>query len=117
MERNGLVVDKADSGEIAIKCIEENAPDLILLDVMMPDMDGFTVCRTVRQTETISETPIILLTAKSQPNEKWEGFEAGATDYLIKPTNAEELNRRVSAILSNKKKINYVCSRISVDKI
>ncbi len=104
LQKQGFRVKNAHSGQEGLAIANQFIPDLILLDVMMPDMDGFTVCRTVRQTETISETPIILLTAKSQPNEKWEGFEAGATDYLIKPTNAEELNRRVSAILSNKKK-------------
>ncbi len=104
LQKQGFRVKNAHSGQEGLAIANEFIPDLILLDVMMPDMDGFTVCRTVRQTEVISDTPIILLTAKSQPDEKWEGFEAGATDYLIKPTNAEELNRRVSAILSNQTK-------------
>ena len=104
LQKQGYRVKSAHTGQEGLAVANEFGPDLILLDVMMPDMDGFTVCRTVRQTKNLSDTPIILLTAKSQPDEKWEGFEAGATDYLIKPTNAEELNRRVKSILINQKK-------------
>ena len=104
LQKQGYRVKIAHSGQDGLDLAADYLPDLILLDVMMPDMDGFTVCKKVRATKKIESTPIILLTAKSQPDEKWEGFEAGATDYLIKPTNAEELHRRVKTILDNHKK-------------
>lgn len=104
LQKQGYRVKIAHSGQEGLDIAAEYIPDLILLDVMMPDMDGFTVCRSIRQTKAIEKTPVILLTAKSQPDEKWEGFEAGASDYLIKPTNAEELNRRVKSILINQEK-------------
>jgi DNA-binding response OmpR family regulator len=101
LQKQGYRVSVAHSGQEGLDTASRELPDLVLLDVMMPDMDGFTVCRKLRQTKDLSNTPVILLTAKSQPYEKWEGFEAGATDYLIKPTNAEELHRRVKTILLN----------------
>ncbi|MEM9774501.1 MAG: response regulator [Chloroflexota bacterium] len=99
LQKQGYRVSIAHSGQEGLDTASAQQPDLVLLDVMMPDMDGYTVCRKIRATPGLSDTPIILLTAKSQPDEKWEGFEAGATDYLIKPTNAEELHRRVKTIL------------------
>lgn len=101
LQKQGYRVSVAHSGQEGLDTADREKPDLILLDVMMPDMNGFTVCKKVRQTDGLSHIPIILLTAKSQADEKWEGFEAGATDYLIKPTNAEELHRRVKTILMN----------------
>ncbi|MEM8857462.1 MAG: response regulator [Chloroflexota bacterium] len=103
LQKQGYRVSIAHSGQEGLDTASKQQPDLVLLDVMMPDMDGYTVCRKIRETPGLSSTPIILLTAKSQPDEKWEGFEAGATDYLIKPTNAEELHRRVKTILVNRK--------------
>ncbi|MFK7805970.1 MAG: response regulator [Anaerolineae bacterium] len=101
LQKQGYRVSIAHSGQQGLDLASQELPDLVLLDVMMPDMDGFTVCRKIRATEGLRDTPVILLTAKSQADEKWEGFEAGATDYLIKPTNAEELHRRVKTILVN----------------
>ena len=101
LQKQGYRVTIAHSGQEGLDIAGREQPDLVLLDVMMPDMDGFTVCKKIRQTDGLNKTPVILLTAKSQPDEKWEGFEAGATDYLIKPTNAEELHRRVKTILMN----------------
>lgn len=99
LKKQGYRVLDASSGKAGLDKANVEEPDLILLDVMMPDMDGFTVCRQIRKHPTLSETPVILLTAKSQADEKWEGFQAGANDYLIKPTNAEELKRRVKVLL------------------
>lgn len=101
LQKQGYRVSIAHSGQEGLDIAGREQPDLVLLDVMMPDMDGFTVCKKIRQTDGLNNTPVILLTAKSQPDEKWEGFEAGATDYLIKPTNAEELHKRVKTILMN----------------
>ena len=99
LKRQGYEVHTAGSGPVGLDVAEQIDPHLILLDVMMPEMDGYEVCRRLRSHQTLYEVPIILFTAKSQPGEKWEGFQAGATDYLVKPTNTEELGKRVRMIL------------------
>lgn len=99
LKRQGYEVHTAGSGPVGLNLAEQVDPHLILLDVMMPEMDGYEVCRRLRGHTTLHDVPIILFTAKSQPGEKWEGFQAGATDYLVKPTNTEELGKRVRMIL------------------
>lgn len=99
LTRQGYEVHTAHSGPDGLERAGQIYPHLILLDVMMPEMDGYEVCRTMRQRPYLKDTPIIMFTAKSQPGEKWEGFQAGATDYLIKPTNTDELSKRVRTIL------------------
>jgi DNA-binding response OmpR family regulator len=99
LKRQGYEVHTAGSGPVGLNLAEQVDPNLILLDVMMPEMDGYEVCRRLRSHITLYDIPIILFTAKSQPGEKWEGFQAGATDYLVKPTNTEELGKRVRMIL------------------
>ena len=95
LERNGLVVDKADSGEIAIKCIEENAPDLILLDVMMDGIDGFITCRKAKEMPGMTEVPIIFVTGRSDTGSIVEGLDAGGSDYITKPINRHEALARI----------------------
>jgi lipopolysaccharide/colanic/teichoic acid biosynthesis glycosyltransferase len=101
-----LVLTKEDydvrvvhDGLSAIRMAKEWKPDIILLDVMMPQMNGFEVCRRLRQIESTSLIPILLLTAKSSIDDKVIGFEAGADDYLTKPFNNEELKIRVASRL------------------
>lgn len=103
LRRQGYDVYTAGSGPEGLIVAEEQLPHLILLDVMMPDMNGYDVCRQLRRHPQLNTVPIIMFTAKSHPNEKWEGFEAGANDYLVKPTNTEELGKRVRTILDNAK--------------
>ena len=86
----------AKDGEEALACIETGQIDLALLDVMMPKMDGFTVCQKVRE---FSAVPIIMVTARGQDNDKIKGFNLGADDYLTKPFNVDELLARVRAVL------------------
>ncbi len=86
-------------GMSAIRTAREWKPDIILLDVMMPSIDGFEVCRRLRRLESINNVPIIMLTARSQVEDKIVGFEAGADDYITKPFNNEELKVRVAARL------------------
>ncbi|GER90675.1 DNA-binding response regulator [Dictyobacter vulcani] len=86
----------AKDGEEALACIETGQIDLALLDVMMPKMDGFTVCQKVRE---FSAVPIIMITARGQDNDKIKGFNLGADDYLTKPFNVDELLARVRAVL------------------
>ena len=83
------------SGEEALSLIQSNKYDIILLDIMMPNMDGYTVCEKIKQDETSQDIPIIFLTAKADIDSVSKGFALGASDYLIKPFHAEELLARV----------------------
>ena len=93
----------AKSGKEAIAQALENDFDLILLDIMMPDMDGYEVCRILRKEKQTAKTPIIFLTAKNDTESIVKGFEAGAQDYLTKPFNTNELLARVHTHLELKK--------------
>ena len=86
----------ASDGRQALEQIEQHVPDLVLLDVMMPKMDGFTVCQRVRE---FSAVPIIIVTARGQEQDKVRGLDLGADDYLTKPFSIEELLARVRAVL------------------
>jgi len=94
LEFEGYEVIPASNGQQALEEIEERAPDLVLLDVMMPKMDGFTVCQRVREFSTV---PIIIVTARGQ--DKVRGLDLGADDYLTKPFSVDELLARVRAVL------------------
>lgn len=88
-------VSIANSGTNALRILENSTPDLILLDIMMPDMDGFEVCRKIRENDRIRHIPIIFLTAKADVEDVVKGFNAGAVDYITKPFNATEVDARV----------------------
>jgi DNA-binding response OmpR family regulator len=96
LEFEGYEVQTASDGQQALELIERQSPDLILLDVMMPRMDGFSVCQRVRE---FSTTPIIIVTARGQDQEKVKGLDLGADDYLTKPFSVDELLARVRAVL------------------
>ena len=96
LEREGFRVDSAFDGATALEMIRDDEPSLVVLDIMLPEMDGFEVCRQVRAT---SEVPIIMLTARDEDIDKIVGLELGADDYLTKPFNPRELVARVKAIL------------------
>jgi len=96
LERDGYRVDSAFDGATALEMIRDDEPSLVVLDIMLPKMDGFEVCRQVRAT---SEVPIIMLTARDEDIDKIVGLELGADDYLTKPFNPRELVARVKAIL------------------
>lgn len=96
LKKEGYDVVTANDGEEALLKAETENPDLILLDVMLPKMDGFTVCRKVRERKT---TPIIMITAKEEEVDKVLGLELGADDYLTKPFSVRELMARVKANL------------------
>jgi DNA-binding response OmpR family regulator len=96
LEFEGYEVTTASDGALALAEIERSAPDLVLLDVMMPKMDGFTVCQRVRE---FSSVPIIIVTARGQDQDKVKGLDLGADDYLTKPFSVEELLARVRAVL------------------
>jgi len=96
LEQDGFEVIEAFNGSEALERLRDSLPDLILLDVMMPDIDGFVVLRTIRE---ISQVPVIMLTAKSEENDKVKGLELGADDYVTKPFSPRELVSRVKAVL------------------
>jgi pilus assembly protein CpaE len=100
LQRNGYEVSAARSGSQALAKAEAEQPDLIILDVMMPDMNGLDVCRRLRTGASTSQIPIIMFTAKTLIDDKVKGFEAGADDYLTKPTHPAELTSRVKAVLT-----------------
>jgi DNA-binding response OmpR family regulator len=102
LERSGYTVIVARDGEEALELAATELPDLAVLDVMMPKVDGFEVTRRLRADEATSRMPIILLTARSQDADVQQGFEAGADDYLRKPFSPDELRARVQAILGRR---------------
>src|SRR5438067_3806623 len=96
LQLEGYDVLAASNGRQALELIENNSLDLVLLDVMMPRMDGFTVCYRVRE---FSSVPIIIITARGQDQDKVRGLDLGADDYLTKPFSVDELLARVRAVL------------------
>jgi two-component system OmpR family response regulator len=97
---NGFEVERASSGRAALDAIDRRRPDLIVLDVMLPDLDGFEVARRVRQGEGAgAHVPIIFLTARDSTQDKVEGLRLGSDDYVTKPFSIEELIERVKAVL------------------
>jgi DNA-binding response OmpR family regulator len=102
LERSGYTVLQAHDGEQALELARQSTPDLAVLDVMMPKMDGFEVTRRLRADEATSRMPIILLTARAQDSDVAEGFEAGADDYIRKPFSPQELSARVQAVLGRR---------------
>ena len=96
LEQDGFEVIEAYNGTEALDRLRDSLPDLILLDVMMPDIDGFEVLRMIRE---ISQVPVIMLTAKGEEDDKVKGLELGADDYVTKPFSPRELVSRVKAVL------------------
>jgi DNA-binding response OmpR family regulator len=102
LERSGYTVLQARNGEEALRLALDRQPDLAVLDVMMPKIDGFELTRRLRADAATSRIPIILLTAKTQDSDVEQGFEAGADDYIRKPFSPQELRARVQAILGRR---------------
>ena len=96
LEKAGFTVRKAVTGADAIEQADAEAPSLVILDLMLPDLDGIDVCRRIRQR---SDVPILMLTARDDDIDKIIGLEVGADDYLTKPFNPRELVARVKSIL------------------
>jgi CheY-like chemotaxis protein len=99
LQKEGYEIVIAQDGQKALEKIETERPDLVVLDVMMPEMDGYEVCRRIRATSPTAHLPIIIFTAKSQVGDKITGFEIGADDYLTKPVTPPELFARIKAVL------------------
>jgi DNA-binding response OmpR family regulator len=100
LQRQGYDIVVANNGQQALSRAHNDQPELIILDIMMPDMDGYEVCRRLRHDPATQAIPIIMFTAKTMVDDKVAGFEAGADDYLTKPTHPAELASRVKAVLA-----------------
>lgn len=99
LEQSGYQVVIASNGIDALEAARQDTPDLILLDIMLPGMDGLEVCRRLRRNDATSTTPIIMLTARSDEIDKVVGLEVGADDYITKPFGRSELLARIRALL------------------
>jgi DNA-binding response OmpR family regulator len=102
LSRSGYNVIGAEDGQAAFELAAERTPDLMVLDVMMPKLDGYELTRRLRAEAALSSIPVILLTARSQESDIDRGFEVGADDYLKKPFNPDELVARVRAVLGRR---------------
>ncbi len=96
LEKEGFQVEPFQDGQQALKAFRDNPPDLVVLDLMLPGLDGWDICREVRK---ISDIPIIMLTAKGETFDKVLGLELGADDYIVKPFDPKELVARIKAVL------------------
>jgi len=95
LESRGYQVSTAPDGRAALAMLEEARPDLVLLDVMMPGIDGWEVARTIKDHPEFSDTRVVMLTARSDFTDKQRGLRAGADDYIVKPMRLEDLGRKV----------------------
>ncbi len=96
LEDEGWTVDEAESGELAVELFNRQQPDVVLIDIMLPGIDGFELCRTIRRSSAV---PIVMVTARNDTHDIVAGLEAGADDYLTKPFAAKELSARIRALL------------------
>ena len=99
LEKAGFKCSVRDTGELALEYVKKNVVDLMLLDIMLPGIDGLEVCKQIKQTESLARIPIVMLTAKGEEIDRIVGFELGADDYIVKPFSPRELVLRIKAIL------------------
>ena len=95
----GFSVDEAANGRLALSSAQKNPPDLIVLDIMLPDQDGLEICKSLRKHPDLSHTPVVFLTARASETDRIIGLELGASDYIVKPFFVRELVARVKAHL------------------
>ena len=105
---DGFEVVTASNGIEALEKARIHMPDLILLDLMMPEMDGFEVIENLKQAPEMRDIPVVMLTARAQAHERIEGLSAGADDYIVKPFELEELRLRIESILAHTRKTKYI---------
>lgn len=99
LEMSGFEVHEAENGEDALEKLDQHPPDLVLLDVMMPIMDGITACKKLRQDARFAQLPVIMLSGKTHGDAARIGLEAGATAYMAKPINSEQLLKQIHALI------------------
>ena len=117
LEKAGFDCTVTITGEDALGTLDRESIDLIILDIMLPKMDGFETCKHIKQNNKLSNIPVIMLTAKGEEVDKVVGFELGADDYVVKPFSPRELILRVKAILNRGKPKEEEKDILSVDKI
>lgn len=103
LENSGFEVIKAEDGYEALEKVRRESPDLVLLDLMLPKMDGLTVCRRIKENPGTRHLPVLMLTAKGEEGDKITGLELGADDYVTKPFSPRELILRIKAVLRRAK--------------
>jgi len=101
LEREGYEVIWEKDGGAALESIKENTPDLVLLDIMMPVMDGYQVLKKIKEDENLKNIPVIMLTAKGQERDIVKGIEMGSEDYIVKPFRPAELVARIKKVLGD----------------
>ncbi|MCK4533416.1 response regulator transcription factor [bacterium] len=117
MEKAGFDCITAPTGEIALKTLDRQPVDLIILDIMLPKMDGLQVCKQIKQDKKLAAIPIIMLTARGEEIDRIVGFELGADDYIVKPFSVRELVLRIKAILKRNKKEKIPQNILTADKL
>lgn len=103
LEKEGYKVNFAETGEEAIQNIKKDIPDLIILDWMLPDFSGIEVCKQIKKINKLKNIPVLMLTAKSEEEDKVRGFESGVDDYVTKPFSYKEILLRVKSLLKRTK--------------
>lgn len=101
-EFEGHIVDEAEEGMQAISLVKENDYDLIVLDIMMPKLDGYSTCKEIKK---LKDIPVIMLSARSEEYDKLFGFELGVDDYMVKPFSPKELLARINVVIKRNKKV------------
>ena len=114
LEKEGFEVQTVFDGAAAVDAFRSMQPDMVLLDIMLPVMDGWAVCGKIRET---SRTPIIMITAKSEVFDRIQGLEMGADDYVVKPFEMKELIARINAVLRRTEIPNDTSKRLTFDKL
>ncbi|MBQ8979358.1 MAG: response regulator [Oscillospiraceae bacterium] len=120
LSKNHIRVSAMKSGAALIKFIKENKPDLILLDIVMPQMDGFETLEKLRETERelgLPEVPVVFLTADEESETESRGFEMGVSDFIRKPFYPEVLLKRIENVIEKQEKINKFSEEASTDKL
>ncbi len=108
LKYEGFQVESASNGPEGLAAAQRLSPDMVILDLMLPEMDGLEVCRRLRTNPTTQDIPILMLTAKDEVSDRVAGLKMGADDYLVKPFSFEELLERIRAILRRQSRINRV---------
>ena len=109
LEDEGWIVEEADTGEDALQAFTRDPADVVLIDIMLPGIDGFEVCRSIRR---VSDVPIVMVTARADTHDVVAGLEAGADDYLTKPFAPKELSARIRALLRRARTVDLAPSHL-----
>ncbi|MCW8854112.1 MAG: response regulator [Gammaproteobacteria bacterium] len=110
---SSYTISAARSGEIALKIIRSSPPDLILLDILMPEMDGYEVCKQLRSDPITETIPVVFVSAADSIEERLKGYDVGGDDYVVKPFNSDELIKKINVLLHHKNEVEKLASNAS----